>query len=110
GGALLNSVSVFDNIALPLRHKGNLAEDIIREIVALKLAQVDLSHAAELMTRELSGGMKKRVALARAMALDPALLFCDEPSAGLDPITAANLDHLLLNLRDQFGMTIVVVT
>lgn len=110
GSALLNSLTVHDNIALPLRQDPKLPKDVIDEIVRMKLALVELSHAASLFPSELSGGMKKRAGLARAMALDPEVLFCDEPSAGLDPITAAQLDKLLINLRDRFGMAVVVVT
>lgn len=110
GGALLNSLSLHDNVALPLREKTELPEAIIDDIVRMKLDQVSLLHAAERTPPELSGGMKKRAALARAMALDPEILFCDEPSAGLDPVTAVELDDLLIDLRDRFGMTIVVVT
>ena len=110
GGALLNSLTVADNVALPLRANSDLPEGIVREVVRMKLELVGLSHAIELFPPELSGGMKKRAALARAMAFDPDVLFCDEPSAGLDPITAADLDRLLLGLRDRFGMAMVVVT
>jgi phospholipid/cholesterol/gamma-HCH transport system ATP-binding protein len=110
GGALLNSLNLHDNVALPLREKTTLPASVIDDIVRMKLAQVSLLHAAERTPPELSGGMKKRAALARAMALDPEILFCDEPSAGLDPVTAAELDALLIDLRDRFGMTIVVVT
>jgi phospholipid/cholesterol/gamma-HCH transport system ATP-binding protein len=109
-GALLGSITVRENIALPLREHTDLPEDVIGELVSLKLEVVELSHAENLLPGELSGGMRKRAALARAMALDPDLMFCDEPSAGLDPLTSAELDELILRLRDRFGMTIVVVT
>ncbi len=109
-GALLGSLPIGENVALPLREHTDLPNDVIREVVRLKLAAVELNHAEYLLPSELSGGMRKRAALARAMALDPELLFCDEPSAGLDPLTSAELDDLLLRLRDRFGMAIVVVT
>jgi phospholipid/cholesterol/gamma-HCH transport system ATP-binding protein len=110
GGALLNSMTIHENVALPLKEREDLPVDVVDEMVRMKLALVGLSHAATLTPPELSGGMKKRAALARAMALDPEILFCDEPSAGLDPITAAALDRLILNLKDRFGMSLVVVT
>ncbi len=109
-GALLGSLTVKENIALPLRMHTSLAEDVINEIVHLKLTQVDLPQAAPLYPGELSGGMRKRVAMARALVLDPPLLFCDEPSAGLDPVTANGLDELLLKIRESLGITIVVIT
>jgi phospholipid/cholesterol/gamma-HCH transport system ATP-binding protein len=109
-GALLGSITVGENIALPLREHTDLPETVIGEMVRMKLAAVELSHAENLLPSELSGGMRKRAALARALALDPDLLFCDEPSAGLDPLTSAELDDLLLRLRDRFGMAVVVVT
>jgi len=109
-GALLGSLTVADNVALPLEMHTSLPKKIIDEIVRCKLAQVGLPHAAALYPGELSGGMRKRAALARALALEPPLVFCDEPSAGLDPVTSAGLDDLLLRLRDELGITIVVVT
>lgn len=109
-GAMLNSVTVAENVALPLREHTRLPAAVIDEMVRLKLELVGLSHAARLLPSELSGGMRKRAALARAMALDPELLLCDEPSAGLDPQTAAGLDVLILRLRETFRMSVVVVT
>jgi phospholipid/cholesterol/gamma-HCH transport system ATP-binding protein len=111
GGALINSLTVEDNVALPIRERApKLPADVVLEMVRTKLALVGLERAALLTPPELSGGMRKRVALARAMALDPEVLCCDEPSAGLDPVTAAALDRLILDLRDRFGMSVVVVT
>jgi len=109
-GALLGSLTSGENVALPLKMHTNLSDDVIEEIVQLKLAQVDLPNAAHFYPGELSGGMRKRVAMARALVLDPPLLFCDEPSAGLDPVTSNGLDNLLLKLRDSLGITIVVIT
>ena len=109
-GALFGSMTVAENVDLPLAEFTRLPASTRRIVTRLKLALVGLEQAADLYPSELSGGMLKRAALARALALDPDLLFCDEPSAGLDPITAAGLDELLLNLESVFGMTLVVVT
>ncbi|MCR6630032.1 MAG: ABC transporter ATP-binding protein [Magnetospirillum sp.] len=109
-GALFSSMSVGDNIALPLREHTSLDETTIGIVTRLKLEVVSLAGFADLMPSELSGGMIKRAALARAIVMDPKLLFCDEPSAGLDPVVAASIDDLILRLRDAMGMSIVVVT
>ena len=110
GGALWSSLTMAENVALPLEQYTRLTSKEIMEIVSMKLALVSLKGFEEFYPSEISGGMRKRAGLARAMALDPAVLFFDEPSAGLDPITSMRLDQLILTLRDCLGTTIVVVT
>jgi len=110
GAALLNSMSIAENVALPVVEHTKLNESTIQIMVRMKLDLVGLSGFENYYPSQLSGGMKKRAGLARAIALDPELLFFDEPSAGLDPVTAAGLDELILKLRNVFKMTIVVVT
>ncbi|MDR3438429.1 ATP-binding cassette domain-containing protein [Telmatospirillum sp.] len=109
-GALFSSLTVAENIMLPLREHTDLDEKTMEIITRLKLEVVNLAGFGHLMPAELSGGMTKRAALARAIVLDPKMLFCDEPSAGLDPVVSSAIDDLILRLRDAMGMTIVVVT
>jgi phospholipid/cholesterol/gamma-HCH transport system ATP-binding protein len=109
-GALLNSLSVSENVSLALEQHTNLPSHIIEEMVRMKLSLVNLGDAYDLFPSQLSGGMLKRAALARAIIMDPPLLFCDEPGSGLDPVSLANLDQLILDLRKQLGMTVVMVT
>jgi phospholipid/cholesterol/gamma-HCH transport system ATP-binding protein len=110
GGALFGSMTVGENVALPLREHTELDDDTIRIMVRLKLDQVGLSGFENYKPSQLSGGMKKRAAVARAIAMDPEILFFDEPSAGLDPVIAAGIDNLIVKLKRAFRMTIVVVT
>jgi phospholipid/cholesterol/gamma-HCH transport system ATP-binding protein len=109
-GALWSSMTLAENIGLALRQYTSLSDAEIREIAAYKLMLVGLAGFEDYYPNEISGGMKKRAGLARAMALDPEILFFDEPSAGLDPISAKLLDDLILELRDSLGTTVVVVT
>jgi phospholipid/cholesterol/gamma-HCH transport system ATP-binding protein len=110
GGALLGSLTVLENVALPLRENTALPPRVIVETARMKLDMVGLLHAAHLLPSSLSGGMRKRAAIARAIALDPEIVYFDEPSAGLDPITAAEVDNVITKLNQVFGITMVVVT
>jgi phospholipid/cholesterol/gamma-HCH transport system ATP-binding protein len=110
GGALFGSMTVGENVALPLQEHTKLDESTIEIMIRLKLDQVGLSGFENYMPAQLSGGMKKRAAIARALSMDPEILFFDEPSAGLDPIIAAGIDDLILKLKKAFRITIVVVT
>jgi len=110
GGALWSTRTLAENVALPLEEYTKLSDSEIRELSSLKLALVGLKGFEDFYPSEISGGMRKRAGLARAMSLDPEILFFDEPSAGLDPISSRRLDDLILRLRDSLGATVVVVT
>jgi len=110
GGALFNSMNVGDNVCMPLREHTNLDANTMRIMSRMKLEVVNLAGFEHLMPAQLSGGMTKRAALARALVMDPSILFFDEPSAGLDPVVAADLDKLILRIRDAMQVSIVVVT
>lgn len=109
-GGLFNSLALIDNVALPLREHRDYDEATIQALVRMKLSLVGLVDAGHQLPAELSGGMRKRAGVARALALDPDIVFFDEPSAGLDPITAAGLDHMILTLRRLLDLTVVVIT
>ena len=110
-GALYSSLTVMENVAIRLKEYTKLPAELIREIVYMKINMVGLpDHAADLYPSELSGGMVKRASLARALAMDPRLLFLDEPTSGLDPVGAEEFDDLILELRDMLGLTVVMVT
>ncbi len=109
-GALFSSMTIGENVALPLQQFTQLSPRVIQEIVDFKLALVGLKGFTDFLPSAISGGMKKRAGLARAIALDPDILFFDEPSAGLDPISSRLLDDLILELRDSLGATIIIVT
>ena len=110
GGALLNSLTLAENIALPLEQHTRLDDETIATMVKIKLHQVDLLHAADKLPADLSGGMLKRASVARALALDPKILFYDEPESGLDPIATSRVDQLINQMRDTMGITNVVVS
>lgn len=109
-GGLFNSMTVGENVAMPLREYGNMDGDLITALVRLKLSMVGLGGTADLLPGELSGGMRKRAGLARAIALDPPVIYFDEPSAGIDPILASGLDDLILSLNKLLGITFIIVT
>jgi len=108
--ALFESITLEDNVALPLRELARLREPVVREMVHMRLALVGLAGLERRLPAELSGGQRKRAALARASIMDPELIACDEPTAGLDPVVTAGIDELLLRFRELLGMTLVVVS
>lgn len=109
--ALLNSLNLYDNVSIPIKmHYPELPKEVEKEMVFSMLSQVGLLQSFNKFPSQLSGGMRKRAALARSMILDPDIIFCDEPTTGLDPITADGLDELMLNLKNIFGITLIVVT
>ena len=109
-GALFDDMTVFDNVAFPMRLHTSMSEDEIREKVSDRLARVGVAHAEQKFPSELSGGMRKRVAFARAIAIDPDIVLCDEPSSGLDPVMSATLDELILELHRTLGMTFIIIS
>ena len=109
-GALMTSMTTGENVAMPIYHQSNLPRKLIKEIVRMKLGLVNLEDAYDLYPSQLSGGMLKRAALARAIDMDPPIIFCDEPGAGLDPVSLESLDNLILSLKDLLGMSIVMIT
>jgi phospholipid/cholesterol/gamma-HCH transport system ATP-binding protein len=110
GAALFNSLTLSQNVAFPLEEQGRMSHALAKEIAGQKLALVGLAHFTDSLPAGVSGGMRKRAGIARAIVRDPDYLFLDEPSAGLDPVTAAGMDHLIKTIRDQFGTTIIVIT
>lgn len=110
GGALLDSLTVFDNLALPLRERAGLSEIEIADLVHARLEAVGLTDVDDLLPGQLSGGMVKRVAVARATMMQPAILLCDEPFSGLDPISAARIERLLLGINREHGITVILVS